>query len=141
MPCSQRVICAAGLCDLHTVIESGAALGICCSALPRSEAGISSRIFRGATALDKRPQCWLSSLPPPTQRPALLPIWSLNMQDVVLPPIRHLKTFQRGIWELMGSRGRHALSAWQVVFTPWTKRSWGFPAPSTVCNLSHRAAQ
>lgn len=71
---------AAGPCALHAVVESGAALGIHCDAFPRGEARIPPRIARGATALDKRPEGWLSSLPPLGQRTALLPTWSLNMQ-------------------------------------------------------------
>lgn len=60
-----KAFCAVGLCGLHTVLQSGAALGIrACKALPEERPGFPLRISCGATALDEWPACWLPSLPP-----------------------------------------------------------------------------
>lgn len=103
MQCSPRGTCAPGLCDLHTVIESGALSHS--FVIPSSEDRLGFRICIscGATALGKWPEIGLNSLLPPNtennssfQGSALLPTWSLNMHGLILPPAKHLRLFQRG---------------------------------------------
>lgn len=90
--------------ELYTVTESGGTLGISLQFLPPEDRlGFHTWISYGATALGK----WARDLAKfsystntenssSSKGFALLPIWSLNMHGLILPPTKHLKMFQRG---------------------------------------------